>query len=302
MRPSYIQRHGSWRGSMRLLITGGSGLLGSKVAELALQEGHDVFSGYARHQPEHGKGIKLDLADSTSLARAVKDCRPGTIIHAAALTDVDICETNQDLAHRMNVSATKALAEEANDVGAHMVYISTDYVFDGSRGMSKEEDATKPVNYYGYSKLLGEQYCDAVARTCVIYGAKPASGKINFALWIVENLRNGRTISIVADQYITPTLNTNLARMVLEITNRKLYGVYHLAGSTRISRFDFAVELAKTFGLDQDLIIKSEMKDMKWAARRPSDSSLDTSKAFRDLDEKPWSIEEALITLKSEFG
>jgi dTDP-4-dehydrorhamnose reductase len=202
----------------------------------------------------------------------------------------------------MNAQATKTLAESAREVGAFTVYTSTDYVFDGSRGMYKEEDRTNPVNYYGYSKLQGESYCDAVARTCVIYGSRPASGKVNFALWILEKLMRGETAQVVADQYITPTINTNLALMVLELAKPRLKGVYHLAGATRISRYDFAVELARTFGLDADLIIKSRMSEMKWAAKRPADSSLETSKASRCLETTPWSIEEALRTLKNEIG
>lgn len=276
--------------------------MGSKVAEIGLKKGYEVFSGYAHHLPEHGTAVKLDLTDSSSLAEAVKTSRPEAIIHTAALTDVDLCETNKELAHRMNVLGTKTLAEAAREVGAFTVYTSTDYVFDGSRGMYKEEDAPDPVNYYGVSKLLGEPYCDSVARTCVIYGSRPASGKVNFALWILDRLGKGDSVKVVTDQYITPTLNTNLAMMALELAECKLVGVYHLVGATRISRYDFAVELAKAFGLDENLIIRSKMSEMRWAARRPADSSLDTSKAFRCLDSKPWSIEEALRTLKNEIG
>lgn len=283
-------------------MTGGSGLMGSKVAEIGLKKGYQVFTGYAHHLPEQGTAVKLDLMDSSSLVEAIKSSRPEAIIHTAALTDVDLCETNKEQAHRMNVLGTKTLAEAAREVGAFIVYTSTDYVFDGSRGMYKEEDAPDPVNYYGVSKLLGEPYCDAVARTCVIYGSRPASGKVNFALWILERLGKGDSVKVVTDQYITPTLNTNLAMMVLELARRKLVGVHHLAGATRISRYDFAVELAKAFGLDENLIIRSKMSEMRWAARRPADSSLDTSKAFRCLEAKPWSIEEALRTLKNEIG
>jgi dTDP-4-dehydrorhamnose reductase len=275
--------------------------MGSKVAELALQREHEVFSGYAHHLPEHGLGVKFDLMDGSGVADIVRASRPDVIIHTAALTDVDLCETNKDLAYRMNVLGTKTLTEAAREVGAFIVYTSTDYVFDGSRGMYREEDATDPVNYYGYSKLQGESYCDAVARTCVIYGSRPASGKVNFALWILERLRKGETVRVVTDQYITPTLNTNLALMVLELAERKLEGVYHLAGATRISRYDFAIELARSFGLDQDRVTRSNMNEMTWAAKRPADSSLDTYKASTSLDAKPWRIEEALRTLKVEI-
>ena len=286
---------------MRLLVTGGSGLMGSKVAELALENGYEVFSGYAHHEPKCGMGVKFDLADGDSVADAVRYSRPDFIIHTAALTDVDLCETNKDLAYKMNVLSTKILAEEAEKVGAFTIYTSTDYVFDGSRGMYKEEDLTGPVNYYGYSKLLGEAYCDAIARTCVIYGSQPASGKVNFALWILKGLAEGKAVKVVVDQYITPTLNTNLARMVLELAERRQKGVYHLAGATRISRYDFAVKIAKTFGLDENNIVRSRMSEMMWAAKRPVDSSLDISKASRCLNAKPWCIKEALRTLRVEI-
>jgi dTDP-4-dehydrorhamnose reductase len=286
---------------MRLFVTGGSGLMGSKVAKLALENGHEVFSGYAHHEPEYGVGVKFDLADGDSVADAVRYSRPDYIIHTAALKDVDLCETNKELAYKMNVLSTKILAEEAEKVGAFTIYTSTDYVFDGSRGMYKEDDLTGPVNYYGYSKLLGETYCDAIARTCVIYGSQPASGKVNYALWILKGLTEGKAVKVVVDQYITPTLNTNLASMVLELAERRLKGVYHLAGATRISRYDFAVKIARTFGLDENRIVRSRMSEMMWAAKRPVDSSLDISKASQCLNAKPWSIEEALKTLRVEI-
>jgi dTDP-4-dehydrorhamnose reductase len=201
----------------------------------------------------------------------------------------------------MNVLSTKVLAEEAEKVGAFTIYTSTDYVFDGSRGMYKEDDLTGPVNYYGYSKLLGEAYCDAIVRTCVIYGSRPANSKANYALWILKGLAEGKEVKVVIDQYITPTLNTNLARMVLELAERRLNGVYHLAGATRISRYDFAVKIARTFGLDDTKIIRSRMSEMMWTEKRPVDSSLDISKASRCLNAKPWSIEEALRTLRVEI-
>ena len=107
---------------------------------------------------------------------------------------------------------------------------------------------------------------------------------------------------MVTDQFITPTLNTNLARMVLEAADRRLSGVYHLAGATRISRYDYALELAREFDLASDRLQPSRMDDLEWAARRPKDSSLDTCKAMRTLAEKPLSIQEALQALKDEIS
>ena len=289
---------------MRIFITGASGLLGSKVAEIALDRGYEVYSGYNRYKPEHGEPVKLDLTNSDSIAKAIKDVKPDAIIHSAALTDVDRCEVEKELAYKINVEGTRVIAEMARKIGAFMVYVSTDYVFDGSRGMYRENDETNPINHYGYTKLLGERFCGdfCIARPCVIYGAKPASGKVNFALWLIDKLGKGEEVKIITDQWITPTLNTNLAEMVLECVERELKGIYHLAGATRVSRFEFAKEIAREFGLDENLIKPAKMSDMSWIAKRPRDSSLDVSKASRCLNERPYYLRKALKVLKGEIG
>ena len=283
---------------MRIFITGGSGLLGSKIAEIALRE-HEVYAGYCHNKPEFGEPVKLDLAKDTDL-EVIYNIKPEVIIHTAALTNVDECEANKALAYEINAEGTRRVAEIAKELGSFLIYVSTDYVFSGDKGMYKEEDEPNPIDYYGYTKLLGEKYCDCIARPCVIYGAKPASGKVNFALWLIDNLRNREEIKIVTDQFITPTINTNLAKMLLEIAERELKGVFHLAGATRVSRYDFALQIANKFGLDKDLIIPSRMAEMRWIASRPKDSSLDTSKASRYLKEKPYNLDVALNILRKE--
>jgi len=277
--------------------------LGSKVAEIAQARGDEIFSGYAHNLPEYGRAVKFDLLDENGISELVGKIEPEVIIHSAALTDVDRCEREKELAYQMNVEGTRAIATAAEKAGSFLIYISTDYVFDGNRGMYREDDRTNPVSYYGYSKLLGEKFCrGCIARTCVIYGSRPASGKVNFALWLLNSLKSGKPVGVVTDQFITPTLNTNLARMVLEAAERRLTGIYHLAGATRISRYDYALELAREFDLDESLILPSRMEDLMWAAKRPIDSSLDTSKARAELMEKPFPLNEALRTLRAEIS
>ncbi|AIY90164.1 dTDP-4-dehydrorhamnose reductase [Geoglobus acetivorans] len=288
---------------MRLFITGGSGLLGSRIAEIALERGYEVYSGYSSHKPESGEPVKLDLASPESAVKVIGEIMPDVIIHSAALTDVDRCEVERELAYRINVEGSDVIARAARRSGAFLVYVSTDYVFDGERGMYRENDETNPVNYYGRTKLLGEESCRdfCIARTCVIYGAKPASGKVNFALWLMDKLEKGESVRVVTDQFITPTLNTNLARMILECAERRLRGILHLAGATRVSRFEFAREIAEVFGLDDNLIAPSKMDEINWIARRPRDSSLDVSKAEEQLKEKPYGLKKALRVLKEEI-
>lgn len=289
---------------MKIFITGGSGLAGSRLAEMALARGDEVFSGYAHNRPACGRGVRLDLLDTDGIRDIIERTRPDAIVHSAALTDVDRCEREKDLAFRMNVEGTRAVAEGARAVGSFLVYVSTDYVFDGRRGLYREGDQTGPVSYYGLSKLLGEELSldqGCVARTCVIYGRRPASGKVNFALWILNSLESGKEISVVTDQFITPTLNSNLAAMLLEAADRQLSGIYHLSGASRVSRYDFACQLADMFELDSRLILPSRMSDLDWLAERPKDSSLDTSKARQMLKDGPLSLNDSLQLLKKEI-
>lgn len=288
---------------MKLLVTGAGGLLGSRVVEMAEARGHEVYSGYAHRTPDFGRAVRFDLGDRQSISKMIEGIAPDVIIHGAALTDVDRCERERILAHKLNVEATRSVADAADMAGSFLIYISTDYVFDGGRGMYREDDPTNPVSFYGKTKLLGESFCKGcIARTCVIYGSRPASGKVNFALWLLQNLRAGKEVRVVTDQFITPTLNTNLAAMLLEAASRRVCGIYHLAGATRTSRYDFAGLLADVFELDSGLIIPSKMADMKWDARRPMDSSLETVKALREFDAKPLFLNEALRTLKDEIS
>ncbi|WP_455369389.1 dTDP-4-dehydrorhamnose reductase [[Eubacterium] cellulosolvens] len=292
---------------MRLLVTGASGLLGSKITKLAMQAGHKTYSGYFMHQPKNGEPVKIDLKAHESVLKIIQDTDADIIIHCAALTNVDICEVNRDLAKTINVDGTKSVIRGANDSGSFLAYISTDYVFDGIKGNYTEEDETKPVNFYGNSKLLGEKAVTKeskdylIARTSVVYGDKPASGKTNFALWLIENLKANKEIKILTDQFSSPTLNTNAAKMILEACEKKLNGTYHMAGESRISRYDFAVRLADKLNLDKSLIKKARTEDMQWKAPRPRDSSLNTLKAQNTLKTKPMSLDEALIILKEEL-
>ena len=287
---------------MKILITGGSGLLGGKVAELAQVRGDEVFSGYAHNAPGFGKAIKFDLLDGPGISEMIMNIKPEVIIHSAALTDVDRCERERELAYKMNVEGTRIISEASKKAGSFLIYLSTDYIFDGSQGRYKEEDNPNPINYYGLTKLLGEEFCDGcIARSCVIYGSRPASGKANFALWLIDGIKSGKQLKVVTDQFVTPTLNANMAKMVLEAADRRLYGVYHLAGAAKISRYDFALQLAEVFNLEAGNILPAMMCDLKWDARRPRDSSLDTSKARCVLDNKPLTLSQSLQILKKSL-
>jgi dTDP-4-dehydrorhamnose reductase len=294
-----VQRHGKRNGRMKILVTGASGLLGSRLVELALTRGHQVCSAYYVHPPTRGNPRQLDLREEKEVRSCLTQERPEVVIHSAAITDVDLCERNPQLAMDVNGSATGSLAEACCDAGSHLIYVSTDYVFDGKRGSYNEKDEAQPINAYGQSKLLGERrvlnanadFC--VVRTSVLYGWG-REHRPNFATWLHDNLKASRKVSVVTDQYASPTLNTNLARMLVEVAERRIHGILHLAGCTRISRYDFAVMLAKQFDFNQDLLTPVKADATQWIARRPYDSSLSVGKAKEMLSNKPATLEEAL--------
>jgi len=292
---------------LKLLITGASGLYGSKLAQMALSKNYEVYSSDIQSLSVYGNFVKLDISGKAQVDEAFKTIKPDVVVHAATLTDVDKCELNKELAWKVNVEGTKNIVEAAKNTGSFLIYISTDYVFGGETGCYKETDTPNPINYYGVTKLKAEEIVKTqkeyfIARPSVMYGSTPAAGKINFALWLIETLRKNERVKIITDQWNTPTLNTNLAEMTLEVTERKLTGIYHLCGATRISRFEFAEQIADVFNLDKGLIDKVLSSQFTLPAKRPMDSSLDTSKAQKTLQHKPLEMNEALKQLKIELS
>lgn len=290
---------------MKLLVTGGSGLLGSAIAT-QLPNVYTVYSGFNQHIATAGIPIPLDVTNREAVKDSFRKIKPDAVIHSAAMTHVDRCEENQRQATLVNVEGTRNVADEAAKHGSYVVYISTDYVFSGEIGGYKETDKPNPINHYGVTKLEGEKIISAypehcIARPSVIYGSRPAAGKDNFVLWVIKQLRDRKPIQILTDQHVSPTLNTNLAEMIYEVMERHLKGVYHLSGATAISRYDFALKIAKTFELDQSLIIPATSDKMSWAAKRPMNSSLNLEKASKTLRCKPIEIDEALNRLKAEI-
>jgi dTDP-4-dehydrorhamnose reductase len=293
--------------SLKLLITGASGLYGSRLAEAALARNFEVYSCDVQELPVCGNFVKFDVSNKELVNEAFKRVKPDVVVHAATLTDVDKCELNKELAWKINVEGTKNIVEAANTAGSFIIYISTDYVFNGEKGRYTESDTPDPINYYGLTKLKAEELVKTqteyfIARPSVIYGSTPAAGKVNFALWLIETLRKGERVKIVTDQWNTPTLNTNLAEMTLEVVERRLTGTFHLCGATRVSRLQFAESIAEAFGLNKNLIDHALSSQFKWPAKRPMDSSLDTSKAQQTLLSKPLEIGEALKRLKFELS
>ena len=287
-------------GNMTRLLIIGSGLLGNNLAKISINK-VTTFTTYNEHplDIEGCKSYYLNIADRVDVTTLIQKLNPDYIIHTAALTNVDHCERDKRLAWNINIEGTKHIAEIARKINAKLIYISTDYVFDGNKGMYKEADPTNPVDYYGETKLEGEKVVKdlrdyIIVRPSVLYGWNPI--KLNFVTWVMQELKKGNAINIVKDQFNSPTLADNLAELILELIEKEENGIFHASGSERISRFDFALKIAEIFDLNKDLIKPITSDKLNWIAKRPMDSSLDVSKISRI--KKPLNIEEGLIRMR----
>jgi dTDP-4-dehydrorhamnose reductase len=276
-----------------LLITGASGFLGSHLMRLAAERGrHALGVVHAHAMPAPGRSVQLDLADTKALMALVRAERPAAIIHAGALTAPDYCESHTEEADAVNVSSTGALAMAAFAADAHLTFISTDLVFDGEAGMYTEADPPSPTHHYARTKAQAEHYTRtaspdfAVVRPSFLYGEPLAEHQSSFSRMLMHNLRNGTPTRVFTDQYRSPIAVETLAEAVLEVSDRRLSGIWHVAGPERVSRSRFARLLAEAAGLDASALEDVSMDDIRLPAKRPRDVSLDVSKA-RELLKTP---------------
>ena len=185
---------------MKFLVTGSAGLVGHQVVKDLTDQNHTVYSCYHDSKSDTGIPIMLDLLDPSNIKKVVDNTTPDAIIHLAAMTNVDQCETQPELATKINSVATEILAKQAAKQKAFFVYVSTDYIFDGKVGMKKEQDKPNPLGVYGKSKLEGEMYMQnlassyAIARTSTPFGIHPT--KKSFPIWVKESLESKKEITV----------------------------------------------------------------------------------------------------------
>ena len=283
----------------RIIVTGSSGLLGRSLLRL-LRDDYEV-TGIDREGGVNPSDLVVDLSQKAPTVASIVRIAPRVLVHTGAQTDVDLCESDRGLAKRANVDGTANVAEGCAKVGAKLIFISTDYVFDGERGNYRESDQPNPIDFYGVTKLEAEQIAatlsnSLIIRTSVLYGWHP--DKLNFATWILKGLSEHQSLRIVKDHINSPTFSDNLAVAIRVAIERNIRGVLHVAGSERISRFDFARRIARQFDLDERLLVPVKMSDLNWIAKRPRDSSLYVGKAEKELGIELFGVERGLEEMR----
>jgi dTDP-4-dehydrorhamnose reductase len=293
----------------RILVTGGSGFLGRYVTE-ALKERYTVLGTY--HSQTQVRDtcelIRLDLTEADTVQEAFTTFHPDVVVHTAALSDVDACERHPDAAHRVNIQGTEAVARGAVAVGARLISISTDQVYDGVKGLYDEADVPQPLMVYGRSKLEGERRAAAICSQTVIlrlalmygWGSSP---RLNFVDWLVQRLREGQEVSLFTDQYRTPLYVVQASEVIMRLIDvPEVHGTFNLGGGERINRYAFGLTLCAVFDLPNALLKSIEMGSIMGLAARPRDCSMNSARISGLLQITPLTVEEGLRAMRLQHS
>jgi dTDP-4-dehydrorhamnose reductase len=288
-----------------ILVTGATGLLGSALVRDWAGNNHVVaLSHHSQIEWPGVTSLRADLGDVGEIEKIIADCSPDLVVHAAAWTDVDGCERNRERAMAVNAAASGRIAVAAARLGGAFIYISTDSVFDGTRGRYSETDVARPLNVYSASKLRGEEavlsaHERALVARVSLEGWRPV-GKPGFVQWVIEGLSRGERMTICTDWTRSVIFASNLPVILSEMWSKGLMGVYHVAPSRPASNFDLAVKTANIFGLDTRGLIPISGDSLKLPVPRPKDTSLENRKLLGAIRYAVWEIDDGLKALKAE--
>ncbi len=292
----------------RILVVGANGLLGQRT--IKFYSGNDnieLLGCSIESEPayKNAEYITCDISKRESVKKIVFDFYPDVIINAAAFTNVDKSEVERETAWKVNVKGVEYLSETCRVLDAHLIHISTDYIFDGAKGPYNETATPNPLGYYGRTKLASENALKisgslyTILRTNILYGL--ANSRPDFVRWVITSLKNNNGIRIVTDQINNPTFVDDLVQSINKIIEFNKLGIYNIGGKEFLSRYDFTIKIADFFDLDKSLITPINTSELKQPAQRPLKSGLITLKAETELGYFPHSINESLSAMKKEL-
>jgi dTDP-4-dehydrorhamnose reductase len=290
---------------MKILVTGANGLLGQSLLRQLSDRHYTVVATGRGAQRANGNASSIpysdiDITDGPAIEKFILEQQPSVIVHAAAMTQVDQCEVNKQDCYNVNVTATRFIIDAAKQVGSKFIFVSTDFIFDGTEGPYSEDAEADPLNYYGSTKMVAEKAVMesrldwAIARTILVYGNAPQTGRTNILGFIKDSLASGKNIRMVNDQVRTPTYVEDLANGIVLIIDKNAQGIFNISGNEQMTPNDIAVAVAKHFGYNETLIQQSKSSDINQPAVRPPVTGFDISKAKKLLGYQPRTFNEAL--------
>ena len=297
---------------VKILITGSNGLLGQNLLELFLKDPENYkVVGFSRGENRSGRTDfeyhAIDLTNQQLLEEKIKQIQPNFIINTAAMTNVDACENDKEGCYDLNVHVVEYLAAVCSEINAHLIHISTDFIYDGVKGNYTEEDIPNPLSYYGETKLLSEKRLQdsninyTILRTILVYGLVKDMSRNNIVLWVKESLENKKEITIVDDQYRAPTYVEDLALACKVSIDKKATGIFNISSNQLLSIYEIAQEIADAFGLDKNLIKPISTSTLNQTAPRPVKTGFDLTKTNKELEFYPNSFKEDLQRFKQKI-
>ena len=296
----------------RILVTGSNGLLGQKLIDRILQDTQIQLIATSKGANRYPETLgyeygSLDVCDFQDVKNVVERYHPDAIIHTAAMTNVDSCESNKEQCLELNVTAVKNLISVCEELKIQLVHLSTDFIFDGENGPYTEEDEPNPLSYYGVTKLMAEKLLSessckcAVLRTIIVYGIVKDMSRTNIVLWAKGALEKGDPINVVYDQWRMPTLAEDLAECCVLAVQKNAQGIYNASGGDLMSIVELVEKVADFWGLDKSLINPISSDSLNQTAKRPKKTGFILDKTIRELGYKPHTFEEGLILLNSQL-
>jgi dTDP-4-dehydrorhamnose reductase len=297
----------------KILLTGSNGLLGQKLVELikSKNEFQLIATGRGENRLPFTDGyqyLSLDITDLKAVNEVFEKYKPTIVIHGAAMTNVDQCELEKEACWIQNVIATRNIAEATKSTGAFLLHVSTDFIFDGSKGPLTEDDKPAPVSFYGYSKLAAEElimkmegFKWSIARTVLVYGIAHDMSRTNIILWVKKSLEDKKNIKVVDDQWRSPTLAEDLAMGCYLIAKKKAEGVFNISGKDFLNPYQMAMKVVDFFKLDGSYITKADSSTFSQPAKRPLTTGFVIDKAIKELGYKPHSFEEGIAILAGQL-
>ncbi len=294
---------------IKVVITGSNGLLGQSLLNVLLKEknNYDVY-GFSKGVNRSGRNdfqyIEIDITNQNQLTKELLKIKPDYIVNTAAMTQVDACENDKVKCDTLNVNVVQWLAAICQELSAHLVHLSTDFIFDGKKGWYKETDVPNPLSYYGFSKLKSEQILEksninyTILRTSLVYGKVFDMSRSNIVLWVKESLENKREITIVDDQFRAPTYVEDLALACKISMDKNATGIFNIASSKLLSIYEIAMEIAEVFDLDNSYIKPIASSILNQTANRPAKTGFDLSKTNSILNFYPKTFQEDLQRFK----
>ena len=294
----------------RILVIGSNGMLGQRLTEFLFNKKNIALMCASAEDESFIDDVdyhKLDVTDKEQVKNIITDFYPDIIINTAAYTNVDKSEIEKEIVWKVNVNGIENIAKFAAVSEAHVITLSTDYVFDGEAGPYSEKDLPNPINYYGRSKLAMENSLIAsrasytIIRTNVLYG--PAKyGRPDFVKWVVSSVRDGKRIKIVDDQINNPTYIDDLVSGIASAAKYKKNGIFNIGGAELLDRYQFTMNIAEFFDLDKSLIDRIKTAELNQLARRPLKSGLINLKAETELNYRPHSMQNTFELMKKELN